>query len=446
MAKKTGGMPETEILKKRIREEIRESPPGAEQPDAAAGADYAYHNLLMRIKQQGLRGRIKRLVFHVTRFITLWQEQFNEHIQQATEGLSRSTAQLFKRQQSTEKDISAIRSQTAVIENSLYEVRTRTDALESRLDSTDAHIQALQAQTKTDMEALQSAVSDEFKASRREMFEVQRMMRRFLEAAGPESGRSSERPDIAPLAEAAGHFPDSLYLAFEDRFRGAREAIQARLSVYLPVIADRFAPAGISALDIGSGRGEWLQFLEENGIRVKGVDINRMAVSQCREFGLDAVEADALAFLKASPEASFHVISAFHFIEHIAFEQLMELLDEIYRVLTPGGLVLFETPNPTNILVGACDFHRDPSHLKPVHPDTARFMLEYRGFEHTRLRLVEQEGSHCRLLDYNDWPFDVIDHYITIPRDYALISQKPGPPAGSGNGSAEPETSPLPTE
>jgi O-antigen chain-terminating methyltransferase len=177
-------------------------------------------------------------------------------------------------------------------------------------------------------------------------------------------------------------------------------------------------------LDIGCGRGEWLEILKENGIAAKGVDTNRFAVSQCREYGLDATEADALTFLKSIPESAFHAVTGFHIVEHLTFEQVISLLDEVHRVLTPGGVAVFETPNPANILVSAYDFYRDPSHKNPVHPDTIQFFAEFRGFQAAVIYLVEQKDDQCRLIDFDAWRLDVLQHYIDIPRDYVLVAHK----------------------
>ena len=131
-----------------------------------------------------------------------------------------------------------------------------------------------------------------------------------------------------------------------------------------------------------------------------------------------------VAFLKNLHESTYHAVTGFHIIEHLSFDQVLSFLDEIYRILIPGGVVIFETPNPANILVSAYDFYRDPSHIKPVHPDTARFLAEFRGFQHSTIQLVEHNGAQCQLVDFDSWCFDTIQHYVDIPRDYALIAYK----------------------
>jgi len=119
-------------------------------------------------------------------------------------------------------------------------------------------------------------------------------------------------------------------------------------------------------LDIGCGRGEWLELLKENNLNARGLDLNQVMVRMCRDKGLNVEEGEALSFLKSLPDSSLGAVTGFHLIEHYGFEFLVKLLGEILRVLKPGGIVIFETPNPGNILVGSCNFYIDPTHNKPL--------------------------------------------------------------------------------
>src|SRR5207248_2314196 len=111
-----------------------------------------------------------------------------------------------------------------------------------------------------------------------------------------------------------------------------------------------------------------------------GVDVNQVNVSNCRERGLDVVESDAVAYLRTLDDGSIGAITGMHVIEHMSFRHLMMLIDEAHRVLRAGGLLIFETPNPENILVGSCNFWFDPTHHKPLPPATMSYFVEARGF------------------------------------------------------------------
>lgn len=157
------------------------------------------------------------------------------------------------------------------------------------------------------------------------------------------------------------------YRAFEDKFRGAREVIKARLKVYLPFIKplkDIYPDA--SAVDLGCGRGEWLELLAENGFSAQGVDLDDGMLAACRELGLRVQTGEAVAFLKSLPDQSQAVISGFHLAEHIPFDDLQALVEESLRVLRPAGVLILETPNPENIVVGTSSFYLDPTHRKSV--------------------------------------------------------------------------------
>jgi ubiquinone/menaquinone biosynthesis C-methylase UbiE len=216
--------------------------------------------------------------------------------------------------------------------------------------------------------------------------------------------------------------PDALYLALENRFRGSREEVKDRLRVYLP----RILGAGDGPLlDIGCGRGEWLELLREEGHEALGVDSNSAMIALCRERALEASQADALEFLRGRPDDSFGAITAFHLIEHLLLSELVELLDEILRVLKPGGVAIFETPNPNNILTASHYFYLDPTHRHPIPPLLGKFLVEACGF-----RNVES-------VELNPWPESVrmdVDETGEIakrwndvffgPQDYAIIGFK----------------------
>jgi O-antigen chain-terminating methyltransferase len=231
---------------------------------------------------------------------------------------------------------------------------------------------------------------------------------------------------IKSVLKEEDHILDVMYMVFEDRFRGTRAEIKRRLSVYLPHMDKMKSEKGeVSILDVGCGRGEWLELLQENGYQAKGIDINRVALLQCRERGLDVTESDVIEYLRGLKGETLNVITGFHIIEHLSFKTLIALFDEARIVLKSGGMIIFETPNPANILVSSYDFYRDPDHQKPLHPDTLNFVAESRGFVRTGSYFVFNEGSDLRLIKSTEWMLNDINDYIKAPRDFALIGYKP---------------------
>lgn len=212
----------------------------------------------------------------------------------------------------------------------------------------------------------------------------------------------------------------NFYRAFEDRHRGSRALIKSRLEVYHPFLAPLAALASPpAALDLGCGRGEWLELLIESGFSARGVDLDDEMLAACRDRGFDVSTADAVSALQSQPDASLALVSAFHLVEHIPFDQVRELIAQALRVLQPGGLLILETPNPENLVVGTANFYTDPSHLRPIPPLLLDFAVEFGGFaRHKIVRL--QEAAALR----EAVPLELISVLGGVSPDYAVIAQK----------------------
>ncbi|MCS6242768.1 MAG: glycosyltransferase [Opitutus sp.] len=212
----------------------------------------------------------------------------------------------------------------------------------------------------------------------------------------------------------------NFYRAFEERFRGSRETVKARLEVYRPLLASiNILYPGSSALDLGCGRGEWLELLQESGFSPLGIDQDEGMLSACIEHGLPTKNGDALDYLKNLAPSSHAIISALHVVEHISFEKLQSLIADALKALLPGGLLILETPNPENLNVGAHTFHLDPTHVKPIPPNLLSFLCEYHGF--SRVKLLRLQASSNNAIAGAPTLIDVL---IGSSADYAIIAQK----------------------
>jgi O-antigen chain-terminating methyltransferase len=210
------------------------------------------------------------------------------------------------------------------------------------------------------------------------------------------------------------------YKSFEDKYRGSCETIKSRLEVYRPFVTPlRELYPDAKALDLGCGRGEWLELLTEMGFVAEGVDNDEHMLKRCNHLGLKVHLSTAHAFLKNMPAESLAVISAFHLVEHISFPDLQELVSEALRVLVPGGLLIMETPNPENIVVGSCAFYMDPTHNRPIPPNLLSFLPEYYGYKNIKiLRLQESK-------DLMKSPrLKLMDVLSGASPDYAVVAQK----------------------
>lgn len=217
---------------------------------------------------------------------------------------------------------------------------------------------------------------------------------------------------------------DLFYRAFEEKYRGSRELINSRLQVYLPFVLPllKAYPAG-KALDVGCGRGEWLELLDEQGFDALGVDLDDGMLQACREKNLNVETADAVTYMKGLTASSLCIVSAFHVAEHLPFEVLQQLVQQALRLLVPGGLLILESPNPENITVGTSSFYLDPTHQRPIPPELLSFLPEHYGFSRCKvLRL--QESAHLHDASH----IGLMDVLGGVSPDYAVVAQKQGVP------------------
>jgi len=187
-----------------------------------------------------------------------------------------------------------------------------------------------------------------------------------------ESGPATASAVAAGGAERTDAFK---YLGFEDRFRGSEQEIRARLSDYVPYFA-----GAADVLDVGCGRGEFLDLLKGAGVTARGLDLNPEMVEVCRGRGLDAAVGDALGLLKSLPDESLGGLIAVQVIEHLDPAYLSEFLQVAYYKLRPGSRMVLETINPACWVAFFESYIRDLTHVRPIHPETLQYMLHASGF------------------------------------------------------------------
>lgn len=228
-----------------------------------------------------------------------------------------------------------------------------------------------------------------------------------------------KNPNATTLAD--NHLLDSFYTEFENKFRGAEKDIMHRQEVYVHYFkALKNVSKDQPVLDIGCGRGEFLQVMKANGIAVRGLDLNTTMVKKSRDKGFDVIEQDALSYLQSLEPNTLSAITGFHIVEHIPFADLMNIYTESYRTIKKDGFVLFETPNPENVVVGSLNFHYDPSHLKPIPPQLLAFCLEFCGFQDVEIIRLHPESEET----LEDAFLQGVNTKLYGPRDYAVIAYK----------------------
>ena len=249
-----------------------------------------------------------------------------------------------------------------------------------------------------------------------------RALRSSLDAKTP-------APETARAATRAAN--DSGYTAFENCFRGSREEIRARQQVDVELFR-----AQAPVVDLGCGRGEFLELLAAAGVEAFGVESNANAVRECRDKGLHVFHGDLVGSLRERRAGSLGGVYASQVVEHLPPVALGALLAEAHRTLRSGGLLVLETPNPASVLSFHGTFIRDPTHERPLHPETLRFLAAAAGFSDARIetrnpvpehgRLRSLPGSvlpppAVRLLNEN---VELLNALLFAPLDYALIARR----------------------
>jgi O-antigen chain-terminating methyltransferase len=260
---------------------------------------------------------------------------------------------------------------------------------------------------------------------RAEVINQNRRVAILLEEARKRLPAPLDEKQLVAITDEEKHALDAVYVSFEDMFRGTRAEIKDRARVYLPFLHERkIGTKQMPILDIGCGRGEWLELLLENKLTARGIDINRVLLAYCKEAGLNVAEDDILHHLKNQPDHSLGAVTGFHIIEHLPVDILVRVIDETVRVLKPGGLAIFETPNPQNVLVGSHNFYLDLTHRNPLPSLTIQFVLEARGLCDVRVLNLHPYPEAAKLRDDGTELAKRFNDYFYGPQDYAVIGRK----------------------
>jgi len=256
----------------------------------------------------------------------------------------------------------------------------------------------------------------------------------------PVEERGETTAEGSPVETIARAHEEHGYLELERRYRGTEEEIGERIAAYLPYLAD--LPEGAPVLDLGCGRGESLSLLREHGIAGRGVDASARMVQLCRDRGLAAEAGDLFAVLAGTAEGSLGGVVSFHVIEHLPAAALDRLVRLAYRALRPGGVLILETPNPLSVVVAARNFWLDPTHVRPVHPESLKLIYELAGFEPVErldlrpfpaverlpeIDLAPLPEEQRRLADYVNRLRDRIDELLFGYQDFGMVGTKPSP-------------------
>jgi len=262
------------------------------------------------------------------------------------------------------------------------DVRRFQEALAARERRMEALVEAIRiehAEMRTSLGVLQQATHN--------LGSVVSGFSRTGDSVASGFSRTSEAPSSSSV-ETLSH----KYVGFEDAFRGSQEDIQRQLRDYLPIFA-----GASDVLDVGCGRGEFLALLRESGVTARGIDLNDAMVGVCREKGFDATKADALSYLRGVPPGSLGGLFAAQVVEHLEPAYLTRLLESAFEALRPGAPLVLETINPACWFAFFESYIRDITHVRPLHPDTLKFLLIASGFQQIEIRYRAPYPEHEKL-------------------------------------------------
>ena len=311
------------------------------------------------------------------------------------------------------------------------ELRKRSESMTARERRYEAHTREYVSQVE-DIRASFAVVNQVTHTLKRE-FER-------LQTASPSNVARAEDAEPAAATMVVSSLDSHKYVGFEDRYRGSTEDIRQRLTGYLVDFA-----GSSDVLDLGCGRGEFLELLRDRGIAARGIDTNHEMVEVCKEHGLICDETDALSFLRQQSDASVGGLFSAQVMEHLEPSYLLALLDTAYLKLRPGAKLILETINVASWSAFFHSYIRDITHVRPLHPETLEYLVSASGFQNVQVRYLSPFPDDFKLkpiplpsqssdaasppmafgvaVTFND-NVEKLNHLLFADQDYAVIAER----------------------
>jgi SAM-dependent methyltransferase len=321
-----------------------------------------------------------------------------------------------------------------VLNTALSGLAENVDKRAESIAARDSRLNARTAEIAAALEEVRALAA----VSQQSSLTVKRELERLLSSSSVPSGTAGGSTTTTQAGKPGAAFAPALdaykYLGFEDQFRGSRDVIRTRLESYLPFFA-----GASDVLDVGCGRGEFLELLATSGVSARGIDLNHEMAESCRARGLDVVEADAVGYLTSLPDASLGGLFAAQVVEHLQPAYLLQFLELAGHKLRPGARLVLETLNPACWVAFFDSYIRDITHVTPLHPETLRYLVLASGFSRADIEyrspvppkdrlaaLVTPEGADealSELAESINANTDKLNRRLFTHLDYAVIGQ-----------------------
>jgi 2-polyprenyl-3-methyl-5-hydroxy-6-metoxy-1,4-benzoquinol methylase len=369
--------------------------------------------------------------------------------------LNKNTAALDQRASEQATKILWVESKTAALEEKTASLHMQGVAFDQRLIQANDDFEARLARTEAAHEELLmrallphsqriagitgeiEALRSDLRSARTQLSEVKsqgrvrdRDTRRFVHDLQSGTIVQIEQQGTAPVPPM---FPTGIkresefdYFAFEERYRGDEADIRSRQKEYLKYFIGRE-----DVIDIGCGRGEFLELMRDNNISAKGVELGTDQYLLCLEKGLDVVQQDLFSCLESLPDESLGGLFSAQVIEHLTAGDQLRFVTLAYQKTKPGSPVVFETINAQCVWAVMRNFFLDPTHVRPVHPETLKFAMESTKFKDVELRFsspmsdrqipaLNSDGESPRLAEF-DRAIKELNEFLYGCQDYAAI-------------------------
>ncbi len=406
----------------------------------------------------GLRNQVIQIIKKTIRRLLTWYTQplhdFHGSVTRSLNEAGRLIVNLQDNFLSLAEQVQALQSQTQALQSQTQDLQSQTQDLVLRVQQQDLALQKKMDEERASerLARQEESVAGQMAQLRAETEAVAACIRHFEENRLFERLRISERnvrrlmtlweakgqplPSGRQRQLAAKQPPDTKdefefdYFWFQERFRGSEADIRERQRMYVEYFRGRS-----NVLDLGCGRGEFLELMREEKVSARGVETLRDMVMLCREKGLEIIEEDLLRHLDSVVDGSLGGLFSAQVIEHLTFEQQLQLLALARRKLAPESPLVIETINPECVFALVKYFHLDPTHVRPVHPELLRFLLQSMGFEDVGVRFSAPLEPGWRLphlilpepipeLQRFNEGIDRLNSFLFGYQDYAVVARR----------------------